>query len=456
MNRRPVAFAVIFALLGTGCGRQPSGTSPLFPAPQGTTWGFIDNRGKIVIAPRFEAALPYSEGLAAVKREGRWGYIDLIGSEVIPIRYRTVQSFRNGFAIVDAGLPDHPVGLIDTSGSWVTPPLFRSLSAADGPDGLLLGQKEPAEGFGFYDRSGNLVLGPYFLAFPFAQGRARVKTGVRASSDDWLIEASGTFLPRKPLVLDGMRFSEGLIAIRQDRKLGYMDLAGNIAIEPRYDQGGEFAEGLAAVQLEGHWMFIDKSGALTAEFPGGVAFAEPLSDGLSLVSADRDQPGGKFGYVDRKGQWTIKPSWDDAQPFHEGLAYVGTWKAGKTAYIDHKGRIIWEGQDGRSVSRHRCGNRRGDGKAPNDFPISMRCRSSAARSACVLQEILKGDASVEREASRAIYDCSQLLPKDYSSQLCRDLRALVWNARTWQAPDGLLESSVQQIGPFIKSMPKRG
>ena len=225
-RRRPVAFAVILALLVTACGRQQtseqtSGMNPLFPAPLGTAWGFIDNRGKIIIAPRFEAAQPYSEGLAAVKREGRWGYIDRNGSEVIPIRYRTVQSFRNGVAIVDTGLPDHPVGLIDTSGSWVTQPLFRSLSAADGPDGLLLGQKEPAEGFGFYDRSGNLVLGPYFLAFPFAQGRARVKKGAREGLDDWLIDTSGTFLPRKRLVLDGIRFSEGLITVRQDRKLGY-------------------------------------------------------------------------------------------------------------------------------------------------------------------------------------------------------------------------------------------
>jgi len=344
-RRRAVAFAVILALLGTGCSRQTSGTGPLFPAPQGNTWGFIDNRGKTVIAPRFEAAQPYSEGLAAVKREGRWGYIDRNGSEVIPIRYRTVQSFRNGVAIVDTGLPDHPVGLIDTAGAWVAQPLFRSLSAADGPDGLLLGQKEPAQGFGFYDRSGNLVLGPYFLAFPFAQGRARVKMGMRAGSDDWLIDSSGTLLPKKPLVLDGIRFSEGLIAVRRDRKLGYMDLEGNVAIVPRYDQGGEFAEGLATVQLEGRWMFIDKSGAATSEFPAGVAFAEPLSDGLSLVSADRDQPGRKFGYVDRKGQWAIKPIWDDAEPFHEGLAYVGNWKDGKAAYIDHKGRTIWEGRN---------------------------------------------------------------------------------------------------------------
>jgi WG repeat protein len=334
----------MFVLLGAGCGRQTSGTSPLFPVPQGSAWGFIDNRGKTAIAPRFEAALPFSEGLAAVKREGRWGYIDRSGLEVIPVRYRTVQSFRNGVAIVDTGLPDHSIGLIDTNGSLVTQPLFRSLSAADGPDGLLLGQKEPAEGFGFYDHSGNLVLGPYFLAFPFAQGRARVKTSGQGEANDWLIDASGNFLPKKPLVLDGIRFSEGLIAVRQDRKLGYLDLEGNVAIEPRYDQGGEFSEGLAAVQLDGHWTFIDKSGAVTAEFPAGVVFAEPLSDGFSLVSADRGQPGRKFGYVDRKGQWAIKPTWDDAEAFHQGLAYVGIWKDGKAAYIDHKGRSVWEGR----------------------------------------------------------------------------------------------------------------
>jgi hypothetical protein len=57
---RPVAFAIILALLVAACGReQTSGTSPLFPAPLGTAWGFIDSRGKTVIAPRFEAALPF-------------------------------------------------------------------------------------------------------------------------------------------------------------------------------------------------------------------------------------------------------------------------------------------------------------------------------------------------------------------------------------------------------------
>jgi hypothetical protein len=339
-----IVLGAILAAFGNGCGHwtpnQMDDARPFFPAPIGAAWGFIDNRGKVVIASRFEAVQPFSEGLAAAKYEGRWGYINRSGAEVIPFRYRTAQSFRGGVAIVDTGLPEHPVGVIDPSGSWVTQPVFRSLSAANGPSGLLSGQKEAGDGLCFYDRTGNLVLGPYSLAFPFAEGRARVKS----QSGEWIIDSSGNFIVKQPVVLDGIRFSEGMIAIRRDRKLGYMDLDGNIAIEPRYDQGGEFSEGFAAVESDGHWIFIDKSGAVAAQFPPEVVFAEPLSDGLSLVTASVGQPGRKFGYVERNGQWAVKPVWEDANPFHEGLAYVGMWKNGMVAYIDHRGKRIWEGR----------------------------------------------------------------------------------------------------------------
>jgi hypothetical protein len=345
--RRMIALGAILAMFGDGCGHstpnsnQTDDARPLFPVPIGGAWGFIDNRGKVVIVSRFEAVQQFSEGLAAAKYEGRWGYINRSGAEVIPFRYRTAQSFHGGVAVVDTGLPEHPVGIIDPSGSWVTQPMFQSLSAADGPGGLLFGQKEAGDGPGFYDRAGNLVLGPYSLAFPFAQGRARVKS----QSEEWIIDSSGNFIAKQPVVLDGIRFSEGLIAIRRDRKLGYMDLDGNIAIEPRYDQGGEFSEGLAAVQREGRWMLIDKSGGTIAQFPPEVVFAEPLSDGLSLVTANAGPPNRKLGYVGKSGQWVVKPNWDDANPFHDGLAYVGIWKDGVVACIDQRGRRIWEGRN---------------------------------------------------------------------------------------------------------------
>lgn len=342
-----IVVGAMLILLCGGCSQSTPETSqndssrPLFPVPVGGATGFIDNRGKLVIPARYESALAFSEGLAAAKHEGQWGYINRSGAEVIPYRYRAAESFHGGVAIVNTGLPDHPIGLIDPSGAWVTQPMFRSVMAAEGPNRLLLGQKEPGEGPCFYDRSGNLVLGPYLLAFPFSQDRARVKVG----ATEWIIDPSGNFISKEPVILDGVRFSEGLIAVRRNGKLGYMDLYGHIAIEPRYEQGGPFAEGLAPVQFDGHWIFIDPSGATVAQFPGEVTFAEPLSDGLSLVTAVAGQPAKKFGYVDKNGQWAVKPTWDDAQPFHDGLAYVGIWKNEVAVYIDHKGKRVWEGRN---------------------------------------------------------------------------------------------------------------
>jgi len=338
-----VVLGAILATLANGCGlansNEAASARPLFPAPMNAGWGFIDDRGKTVIAGRYEAVLPFSEGLAGAKYEGRWGFINRNGAEVIPFLYRRVESFHGGVAIVDTGLPERPVGVIDSSGSWVTQPMFRSLTAADGPSGLLFGEKQPGEGPSFYDRGGNVFLGPYSLAFPFSQGRARVKS----RDGEWIIDSSGNFIMNQPVGLEGIRFSEGLIAIRRDRKLGYMDLDGNVVIEPRYDQGGEFSEGLAAVQLEGRWMFIDKSGTMAVRLPRDVIFAEPLSDGLSLATSAA-QPDRKFGYLDKKGQWAVKPEWDDANPFHDGLAYVGIWRNGIVAYIDHRGKRVWEGR----------------------------------------------------------------------------------------------------------------
>jgi hypothetical protein len=39
-------------------------------------WGYIDQKGKKVILPRFDVAQPFAaNGLAAVMAEDKWGYI---------------------------------------------------------------------------------------------------------------------------------------------------------------------------------------------------------------------------------------------------------------------------------------------------------------------------------------------------------------------------------------------
>ncbi|MEO7423987.1 MAG: WG repeat-containing protein, partial [Fibrobacteria bacterium] len=63
-------------------------------------YGYVDAAGKVVIAPRFDGADSFSEGLAVVLDSGRFGYIDSQGTFAIPAVYHHARAFRNGFAPV--------------------------------------------------------------------------------------------------------------------------------------------------------------------------------------------------------------------------------------------------------------------------------------------------------------------------------------------------------------------
>ncbi|HNF37394.1 MAG TPA: WG repeat-containing protein, partial [Chitinophagaceae bacterium] len=64
-------------------------------------YGFIDKTGKEIIPFEFEIAEEFSEGLAAVKKNGKYGFINKEGKEVIAFKYDGVISgFRNKVAKV--------------------------------------------------------------------------------------------------------------------------------------------------------------------------------------------------------------------------------------------------------------------------------------------------------------------------------------------------------------------
>ncbi len=75
-------------------------------------YGYRNSRTKAdVIPPQYQNALPFSEGLAAIKKGGKWGFIDYFGNEVIPSREigtgsqydNVLQSFKGGKAKVQVG-----------------------------------------------------------------------------------------------------------------------------------------------------------------------------------------------------------------------------------------------------------------------------------------------------------------------------------------------------------------
>lgn len=88
--------------------------------------GFFDATGKEVISfGKYSTALPFSEGLAAVRSQGRMGYINPSDEVVIPFKYDRCYPFSDGYAIVrNKG----KYGMINKAGEEVIPCLYDKLS----------------------------------------------------------------------------------------------------------------------------------------------------------------------------------------------------------------------------------------------------------------------------------------------------------------------------------------
>ena len=58
-------------------------------------WGFVSEKGEVVIEPAYEAARSFSGGLAAVKTGGKWGFINKNGEMVIPPQFAQAEYFSD-------------------------------------------------------------------------------------------------------------------------------------------------------------------------------------------------------------------------------------------------------------------------------------------------------------------------------------------------------------------------
>lgn len=87
-------------------------------------YGFADGAGKIMVTPQFEDARDYSDGMAAVKFNGKWGFIDLMGQQCVEFSYNLMPGrFSEGLAPVRIGTSEsnYVMNYVDYTGKRVMP-----------------------------------------------------------------------------------------------------------------------------------------------------------------------------------------------------------------------------------------------------------------------------------------------------------------------------------------------
>jgi hypothetical protein len=101
-------------------------------------------------------------------------------------------------------------------------------------------------------------------------------------------------------------FSEGL-AVISDRsgRCGYIATSGAHVIPLHFSGCEDFSEGLADVESNGKWLYLDKVGRviLTVPYWG----AHPFKHGLAAIEEGGVGPHQKFGYMDKSGHEIWKP-----------------------------------------------------------------------------------------------------------------------------------------------------
>jgi hypothetical protein len=249
-------------------------------------YGFSDKSGKPVIAPRYGAVKPFSEGLAPVYQAGSWGFIDAKGKMQIEPAFWDADAFSNGLAGVHKG----GWGYIDPTGRVVIPARYlqarrfsEGVAPVKGPTGWL-----------FVDKTGTPVdgLSKFEDAMNFSGGLAAVQVGGK-----WrFITHDG----KKKFDLEFTKvsnFNEDLAAVQEGEngKYGFIDNSGAYLIPPVFEDAMPFAEGLAAVRVNKRWGYISKSGKTRIQnrYP---LFADAFVGDLALVSNPVD---GSELYINR-------------------------------------------------------------------------------------------------------------------------------------------------------------
>jgi hypothetical protein len=106
----------------------------------------------------------------------------------------------------------------------------------------------------------------------------------------------------------------------EERKCGYIDRNGSIAIRPQFESGGRFSEGLAGVtveKLKREAGYIDEAGNFA--IPPKFKAPSPFEHGIARVFDDR----GRHRFINRKGEFVIvPPDFDRVGAFSEDRAGV--------------------------------------------------------------------------------------------------------------------------------------
>lgn len=267
--------------------------------------GFIDTHGKEVVPFIYEWCYAFSDGIASVCRQGKWGGINNKGDVIIDIVYDWLDSFKGGFAYVKN---NEKCGFINKKGEVVVPIMYDDFAYYRSfTNGMVYPLDQSSWRVGLVnDRGEQVAPCVYNEIGVFSDGYALY----RKDQETGFINKQG-----ETIVKRGENFSEGLAAVWEQGKFGFVNPSFKEVIPARYTDAKEFHEGLCPVEKDGKWGVIDTEGKVVIPFEYDEIFN--FMNGVAKVKKD-----GKVGCVNRRGSEIVPCEFRHIGDFENGSAQV--------------------------------------------------------------------------------------------------------------------------------------
>jgi hypothetical protein len=288
-------------------------------------FGFVKVNGEVVLEPTYDFIDNFEMGTATFFSNGKAGMIDTGGNIVIEARYDEIYRFDQFHYIYES---DGLKGLMTTTGEQVFPPVYSEISYF--VNGLCPVRKNTS--WGLSNIEGKLVVPCKYSGFERTSTGWRMQTG-----DDWLLvknKVDTLVLPKYDEVSD---FFGQIAAVKKNELWGFVNLLGEEAIEPMFDE---------VVQLNGTlfmcrtpiknnslptWSLVNSSG-LVLQKEYFLDFAG-FSNGLAAVKTING-----WGYMNSNGFESIPPKFEEVRNFSDGYAAVYIQK--EWGIINKKGEYV--------------------------------------------------------------------------------------------------------------------
>ena len=326
-------------------------------------YGFIDSTGKEVITPVYKFAENFVKGFSKVTLNEKYGVIDKNGKFVIPLTDYYISGFNGTAAVISK---DYIYGLMGEGGKIILPPKYKSLSIMNSSF-FIAAEGNKTNSFMLLNSKGEVVSKSYDLIYPLDSGFARIQINSK-----WgYIDSTGKEIV--PPVYDDIRNikPDGSACFFKNQKWGIINGRGEIVKEPVYDNVGggnsyydelfHYNEKFFAVYSGNKWGTVSPDGRVLAKpeyYMFGYSITEYLPAYKMLTKSDNSQATvltildkkgselftplteykkvgtvsedlvsvgnsyGMWGYINLKGETVIKPEYEEAREFMNGLAIV--------------------------------------------------------------------------------------------------------------------------------------